>query len=502
MRACIALVAILALSSSVSVFCDARGAADREHEERSERRRDEALAKFRDWFAENGGVANKVQVQRINPRDVGVVALEDIAAGETVLSVPLSLIVTREDAMGSFLEKYYEEVDGETNFMALYIIYENSRPESKWRAYWDALPHTVYSTLWFGDFEYEKMQASRVKEFSIQRSLAIIKAHERILEKIIEANPVDFPYPMLYFRGSFQWALSIIWSRTFSIRVLDTEDQWQKTAGLVPYADFVNTNVESLLNIDCKTNDAGSHFECYATQDIAQGGQLYGPYGSSKEAMPNGRLLMDYGFLLPNTEHDVALVEPPQWTDRVPDADKKKAVLETLGIADVPIFHIVRNKGIDIAMMAYFRVLCATSVSLADPNYLAQQLQKGVALSDEEEECTFGLLRRYLQDALDSYGSTIDTDRREVEKLRKRSYLGKEQLNLINIGLLRIGEKVAIYDALNGVGAANKKYNLNSVYEPIFPTTTTTPSKNASNAKADSDSKTATDEKEAKHDEL
>jgi hypothetical protein len=89
-------------------------------------------------------------------------------------------------------------------------------------------------------------------------------------------------------------ALSVIQSRVFVIQRMK-DDKWVKVPSLVMIADTLNLSLDP--NTDCQTNEASTHFECYATRDIASDEELLAPFQHSQGDMDmNSYTWMHYGF--------------------------------------------------------------------------------------------------------------------------------------------------------------------------------------------------------------
>ncbi len=68
-------------------------------------------------------------------------------------------------------------------------------------------------------------------EFTLKRRESIERQYEAIFSYLFK-NHADIFTPERYTLDDFKWALSTIWSRTFSLA--------KDTGGLVPLADFFN----------------------------------------------------------------------------------------------------------------------------------------------------------------------------------------------------------------------------------------------------------------------
>lgn len=100
----------------------------------------------------------------------------------------------------------------------------------------------------------------------------------------------------------WQWALSVIWSRAFSLG--------NKGGALIPLADMFNMASpadEAKLTplAQDKLENGGVGF--YAATDISKGSQIFVQYGGGNP-LPNAQLLLDYGFIFDTSPYDVAIL--------------------------------------------------------------------------------------------------------------------------------------------------------------------------------------------------
>jgi len=197
--------------------------------------------------------------------------------------------------------------------------------------------------IFYNDTQLAEFQASAVREYAIRRRSAAERVYHHSFTDAIrrEVGSLD----------DFLWGLTVTWSRLHRIAVKDSEGTWHKASCFLPVADLLNTasgprtpsssrsNVASnnehehdspsTPNADCRTNDASTHFECFTTRWVKAGHELLVPYGSggggsggggpttnkrgknAQTGMPNGKLLLDYGFALQHNMMDTVTIHLP-----------------------------------------------------------------------------------------------------------------------------------------------------------------------------------------------
>eukprot|EP00128_Syssomonas_multiformis_P001205 Colp12_sorted_trinity150504_noHs@5439 len=225
---------------------------------------------------------------------------------------------------------------------------------------------------------------------------------------------------------------------------------------MIPFVDFFNTDVPKRINTDCRMKDDGTMFECWTLKSVSKGSELlvsYGPYHKK----PNSRLLVDYGFVLPFSLHDIAVIPPPVWpkTDKL--RKKRKELLRDTSSTGKQLFNIGLDSGVDEELIRLARVMCASEQSLKKKARarIVEKLNKDKALSDGEEKCAMDLIAEHLHKTLKGYSTVAMADWKHLQSLEGAT-LDASMLNRKNILKLRLGEKAALYDALTGPGSTLK----------------------------------------------
>ncbi|ELR18348.1 SET domain containing protein [Acanthamoeba castellanii str. Neff] len=260
-------------------------------------------AAFEAWFAEQGGSRHAgVQLRTLPTFGRSVVAAHDIATGETLLSVPFSLVVDSADApLATAAPEIRRILDEEfplsaTNENALLLLVHKNDPNSPWQRYIDVLPSTFSTTLFFSDDELSYLEGSSLHHFARQRRRAIESQYDTIFTPLFVDYPEHFA-PEQFSLDAWKWALSVIWSRSFVV------DEGKR--GLVPWADMFNMAPET-EQVKVAVDAVDHHLIYSARSPIKKGEQIFVAYGQSRQ-MSNAQLLMDYGFVLENNPHDAVV---------------------------------------------------------------------------------------------------------------------------------------------------------------------------------------------------
>lgn len=103
----------------------------------------------------------------------------------------------------------------------------------------------------------------------------------------------------------YERAISVAQSRVFIIRGKKA-GKWVKIPSLVMLADSLNLALPGQANTDCQTNEASTHFECYATRDIMSGEELLAPFEKHGSEDMNSYTWFHYGFEFSKAELEAA----------------------------------------------------------------------------------------------------------------------------------------------------------------------------------------------------
>lgn len=217
----------------------------------------------------------------------------------------------------------------------------------------------------------------------------------------------------------YKWALATIWSRSF-----DVEIDGQQVRVLPPFADMFN---HSITAVEKHLFDPNSRcLRCITYSSFAPGDQIFINYGP----FPNHKLLRLYGFALQNNPHDHVEL----WCPMSPEAplfDYKMSILQKKGISNHQCFYLQRGK-LSSDLLATLRVQRLEPIEFAN----ADQAFKNQPVSVENERLVLSSLLAALQDILQAYPDSLDSDE---ELFKNGSTRSKTRLHYAL--LLRISEK-------------------------------------------------------------
>lgn len=307
---------------------------------------EDAQAEFEDWCRDVGIEWNQISIRSTvidGLAQRGVFAAAPISEGDALLSIPFTAMMSRRTAedseLGPWLVSSARARDiTATNEMALHLLYELVQPSSHWRPYLNVLPESIPTTLFYTEEEMAELQSSSLVAFTRQRRENAKIHFENIVMPLTDggmqqnclsddefSDDEDEEAPLRDATlQQWMWALSILWSRAFSVKI-GGEDM----GALVPFADLFNAQPPGELTArpHVRAELEGSKLIYYAVRDIAKDEEILMPYGKLK-LHSNAQLLMGYGFVVEGNPYDTVMV-PTNWLQKLKAS--KKGLLERLG---------------------------------------------------------------------------------------------------------------------------------------------------------------------------
>lgn len=298
---------------------------------------------FVQWLTESRGykISPKVKVHdyRSQGQGRGLIAVEDIAEGEDLFTIPRDRVIAIDsdaEGSGALVQRVPELADGtldEWSALILYLMYHASKGEA-FKPYFDVIPAHFSTPMFWDEGEAEQLLQGSTLVEKIGRAEAEAGFRENIL-------PVVEKYKDTVFDGvdvsvdAFHRVGSLIMSYSFDVDRIkagssedkddenakeedqasadenedevpgdeeeheeliieeefsDDEDDDGPVKAMVPLADTLNAHSQ-LCNAHLEQEDDGS-LVMRATAAIPAGGQIYNTYGD----FPNSDLLRRYGY--------------------------------------------------------------------------------------------------------------------------------------------------------------------------------------------------------------
>ena len=186
---------------------------------------------FKQWFVENGGVVNGLDVADFDGMGRGIQAASDIVPNQEVLFIPAHMIIslnTVKLSQDSDHQQLYRLFSDPQELITAFILFERAKGEdSFWKPYFDVLPEYVPNLGHCGGDELEGLQHPPFTNEVKRNNKKTRTAFQNFLIKTNEIWPSSVPAREL----DYMWAASIVDSRAF---------RFKGNINLAPFSDMFN----------------------------------------------------------------------------------------------------------------------------------------------------------------------------------------------------------------------------------------------------------------------
>jgi hypothetical protein len=244
------------------------------------------------WLVAGGASLDRVAVVADPRAGRGIVAAAPIAAGEAVLRVPRALVITADLVRGTPIGRVVAGIPDHTPalLLAAWLLVQRAAVASPQRAYLASLPEAFPTdALFFSAAEEALLEGSYILPQLRARRAALHREHAALRARVPAFAGLGF--------GEFFWARFSVTTRVFGLTI-----DGRPTTALVPFADMLNHHRPAPTRWTWDAEADG--FVLLATAPIPAGAPVSTSYG----AKSNGRLLVSYGFAVPDNDADEALV--------------------------------------------------------------------------------------------------------------------------------------------------------------------------------------------------
>ncbi|KAK6931266.1 SET domain [Dillenia turbinata] len=406
-----------------------------------------------DWFSKEGVISSKTPVKPgVVPEGLGLIATRDIAENDVILEVPRRFWVNPDTVEYSEIGKVCDGLNPWVS-VALFLVREKLREDSKWKIYLDVLPETTDATIFWSDEELSELEGTQLLCTTLSVKEYVQMEFMKAEAEIIIPNRQLFPSAITL--NDFFWAFGILRSRAFS------RLQGQNLV-VIPLIDLINhsAGITSEDHIHERTGPAGLFswdllFSLRTTVSVTAGEQVKCPKSSNASVKmmfikvvfiqyglkkTNSELALDYGFI-ESTPHRNAY----SLTLEVPCSDPffrdKLDITKLNGLDETTDFEILLGHPLPPKMLPFLRLIAlgGTDAFLLDPslrNSVWGCLEFPVSHANEKIICN--VVRDACKYALSCYPTTIDEDEKLMTEgnLRPRLWIA--------VGI-RSGEKKVLH---------------------------------------------------------
>eukprot|EP01119_Soliformovum_irregulare_P018099 TRINITY_DN5492_c0_g1_i1.p1 TRINITY_DN5492_c0_g1~~TRINITY_DN5492_c0_g1_i1.p1 ORF type:complete len:734 (-),score=255.62 TRINITY_DN5492_c0_g1_i1:710-2911(-) len=269
---------------------------------------------FLSWLDGHGAIRDKIRFVDFDNFGRGALAIKTIPSDEEICSIPTHLLISgkvvKESEFGRKVMEQYEALEkleedaieegekfklsDEWTLTYFFILLEKSKgKDSHWGPYLSILPHHIGTPLTFTQGELNILKGSNLYSGTLALKTSVRKSYDRFLPLVKASVPSGFNFDEVFGFDRFMWAYQIFWSRSLSI-LLDG----QRIGVLAPLIDMLNHHPK--MKVSFFTDEIKKRFRIDAHHEIAEGTQAFINYGNR----PNEKLLLYYGFIIPNNDID------------------------------------------------------------------------------------------------------------------------------------------------------------------------------------------------------
>ncbi|KAK8221157.1 hypothetical protein IWZ01DRAFT_556526 [Phyllosticta capitalensis] len=293
-------------------------------------------AAFLSWLsARSCSVSPKIQLADLRRHGAGrgVVAIQDIAEGEALFTIPRSNILSASaSSLSTAAPQILAQLDPWSSLITTMIFEHLRGSDSAWKPYFDVLPESFNTLMFWSQEELAELQASAVTQ-KIGKAHADQIFSESIIPLIRSHAAAFFPdgtgasvsdqelLALAHRMGSTIMAYAFDIEQESTGKDVDEdgyeseEEEADLPKGMVPLAD--------MLNADADKNNARLHYGAdaltmEALRDVRAGEELFNDYGP----LPRSDLLRRYGYVTSLYEkYDVVELQ----TDLIVDAARHES---------------------------------------------------------------------------------------------------------------------------------------------------------------------------------
>ncbi|KAL0137058.1 hypothetical protein V8B55DRAFT_1545116 [Mucor lusitanicus] len=285
--------------------------------------RDKKYETFVQWLQENDFPKSKLTLANFTNTGRGMMATDDIDAGEVIVSVPRKFLITNESVIKTYGSNH---ALSSHQLLALHLVVLKRDKQSWWKAYTDLLPiHFNTMPVKYTQVLVDHLPTALKEEVLQQKEnihsdylacVAYLKTHPDILDSL---QPEDY-----------EWAWLCVNTRCIHMTKMDHTTKGGNIA-LAPMLDFLNHTTE------------------------ARGEQVYINYGPHD----NLAMLKEYGFVLSQNCYNFVLLDHEVWQlfdemETKRGLDVKKQILEGAGYSGD---YSIKTEEISFRLMAALRLL-------------------------------------------------------------------------------------------------------------------------------------------------
>jgi protein-histidine N-methyltransferase len=355
------------------------------------------------WLLNGGARFPHLHLSHTGQGQRGLSSRAPIVAGDSVLVIPSTFVLTAERAKESAVGRLIQQRLPHSNFpvyMTAFLLHESRRRHSFWRPQLDVLPTSyAHMPVCYGPREFALLEGCFVKRSLEQQRREFLAEYLTLCQHVPGFSAFSYE--------AFLWARLVVLTRVFGLFMGE-----QRTTAMVPFADMFNHAVPPDLSWMSVRERRGTGFAMFALRGAEAGMPLHISYGERS----GSHMLLNYGFY--PSDSDESLEEMEQ----VPEGDGWAATRRRLvGLAEGRVRYFLEPLRYEAMTdhLAFLRIASCTPEELGrlasapEPLELARQ-----PLSVGTEERVLQALASACQERLGEFPTTVEEDERLLEQGR------------------------------------------------------------------------------------
>lgn len=262
-------------------------------------KRSVAIEKFIKWLKENDVNMNGICISEFPGYDLGLKAEHDYLENQLILEIPRKLIFSTQEAAPELQALQNDPMVQHMPQVALAIalLIEKHKGNSKWKPYIDALPNSYCTVLYMNTNDMTELKGSPTLEAALKQCRNIARQYS-YFNKLFQntQNPVSDILRDVFTYEEYCWAVSTVMTR---LNTIPNEDETQMIHALIPLWDMCN-HEEGKITTDFNRFNNIDSCVCYAMRNFKAGEQIFIYYGPRT----NSDFFVHSGFVYPDNKVD------------------------------------------------------------------------------------------------------------------------------------------------------------------------------------------------------
>ncbi|KAL0120162.1 hypothetical protein PUN28_008072 [Cardiocondyla obscurior] len=259
--------------------------------------RSQGIGQFVNWLTENGARVDGLSVVEFSGYDLGLRAETDFTENELIMEIPRGLIFSTYTAASELLVLQNDPLVQHMPQVALAIalLIEKYKENSKWKPYLDMLPSSYNTVLYMKTNDMIELKGSPTLEAALKQCRNIARQYS-YFNKVFQNtnNPVSAILRDVFTYERYCWAVSTVMTRQ---NLVPSPDGSRMIHALIPMWDMCN---HENGRITTDFNATSDRCECYALRDFKKGEQVFISYGPRT----NSDFFVHSGFVCMDNEQD------------------------------------------------------------------------------------------------------------------------------------------------------------------------------------------------------